>query len=52
MKIKQDHKQKKTSLLREQIMESMLASFKIEGISIPHESATATLKKIEVILRK
>ncbi|MBB6239754.1 hypothetical protein HDC90_004415 [Pedobacter sp. AK013] len=51
MKIKQDQKQKKASL-RVQIMESMLASFKIEGISIPHDSALSALKKIEFSLEK
>ena len=38
--------------LREQILASMLASFKIEGISIPAEAAIATLKKIELNLGK
>jgi hypothetical protein len=52
MKIKQDYKQKKASLLREQIMESMLASFKIEGISISRESAISALKRIEFSLEK
>ncbi|WP_157280306.1 hypothetical protein [Pedobacter borealis] len=52
MKIKQDEKQKKASLLRAQIMESTLASFKIEGISIPYELAVSVLKKIEFSLEK
>lgn len=37
---------------REQILHSMLASFKIEGITIPADLAYATLKKIEVTLGK
>lgn len=37
---------------REQILLSMLASFKIEGINIPTDLANATLKKIEVTLGK
>jgi len=37
---------------REQIIQSMLASFKIEGINIPADLANATLKKIEVTLGK
>lgn len=52
MKIKQADKQKKADLLRIEIMESMLASFKIEGISIPHDLAVSTLKKIEFSLKK
>jgi len=39
-------------ILREQIMQSALASFKIEGILISKEKAFATLKKIETILEK
>jgi hypothetical protein len=52
MKFNQDHKRKKVNPLRIEIMKSMLASFKIEGISISNESATAALKKIEVSLEK
>ena len=37
---------------REQILQSMRASFKIEGINIPADLANATLKKIEVTLGK
>lgn len=38
--------------LREKIVESMVASFKIEGIIIPPEKAAATLKKLELIEQK
>lgn len=38
--------------LREQILQSMMASFKIEGINIPIEAALATLKKVELNLGK
>jgi hypothetical protein len=38
--------------LREQILHSMMASFKIEGIKIPIETALATLKKVELNLGK
>lgn len=37
---------------REQILKSMIASFKIEGINIPADIANSTLKKIEVTLGK
>jgi hypothetical protein len=43
---------KKKQVLREQILRSMLASFKIEGISIPADLAAATLKKVELSLGK
>ncbi|WP_293310695.1 hypothetical protein [Pedobacter sp. UBA5917] len=49
--MKHNHKQKKIDLLRMEIMESMLASFKIEGISIAHDLAVSTLKKIEFNLK-
>ena len=35
---------------REQIMQSALASFRIEGINISKEKASATLKKVELSL--
>lgn len=38
--------------LREQILQSMVASFKIEGINIPMETALLTLKKVELNLGK
>jgi len=39
-------------ILREQILNSMIASFKIEGINISAETAEETLKKIEPTLGK
>ncbi len=41
-------KDKKSS--REQIMQSTLASFRIEGINIPKEMALIALKKVELSL--
>lgn len=41
-----------SKLLREKIVESMVASFRIEGIVISPEKAAATLKKLELIGRK
>ena len=38
--------------LREEIVKSSVASFKIEGIHISNEIAAATLKKIEANLGK
>ncbi len=38
--------------LRHQILASMQASFKIEGINIPDEVALAILQKIELTLEK
>lgn len=40
------------ALQRQQILQSMLASFKIEGIHIAPDAAQATLKKIETNLEK
>lgn len=37
---------------REEILQSMLASFKLEGIHIPADAAKAILKKVEVNLGK
>ena len=45
-------KEKKTSTLRQEILRSLLASFKIEGIDIPASIAEATLKKVELSLGK
>jgi len=42
----------KDKFVRKQILRSMLASFKIEGIIIPEDAARATLKKIELTLEK
>jgi hypothetical protein len=38
--------------LREQILQSLIASFKIEGIDIPAQFAAAALKKLELSLGK
>ncbi|SHG28419.1 hypothetical protein [Chryseobacterium vrystaatense] len=38
---------KNTPALRQQIMKSAVASFKIEGIKISADTAAKTLKKIE-----
>ena len=43
-------KVKKTS--REQIMQSTIASFRIEGINISKEKALIALKKIELSLER
>ena len=45
-------KSKSNKSLRQQILDSMLASFKIEGINIPTDIALKTLKKIEISLGK
>jgi len=45
-------KSKKGQSLREQILKSLMASFKIEGIDIPLNVAEQTLKKVEVNLGK
>ena len=42
----------KVSALREQILKSLIASFKIEGIDIPLSVAEQTLKKLEPTLGK
>ena len=44
--------QKNEQSLREQILYSMIASFKIEGIEISKQVANATLKKVSVSLGK
>lgn len=41
-----------SKILREQILNSMIASFKIEGITISDENAKEMLKKIEPTLGK
>ena len=43
---------KKDKSLRQQILQSMLASFEIEGIHIPVDLAVATLRKVELTLGK
>ncbi len=47
-------KKKKTdkTAVRAQILQCMIASFKIEGITIPADLANATLRKIEISLEK
>ena len=45
-------KSKKDSSRRAQILKSLMASFKIEGIDIPLSVAEQTLKKVELILGK
>ena len=52
MKPKGKKSEKKSSALREEILRSMLSSFKIEGIHIPESLAFASLKKIELSLGK
>ena len=42
----------KKSVLREEILHSMVSSFKIEGIHISESLALASLKKIELNLGK
>jgi len=37
---------------REQILESLIASFKMEGIDIPEQFAAKTLEKLELTLGK
>jgi hypothetical protein len=51
MKIKQKKSTTKSSL-REEILHSAIASFRIEGIHITTEQALAALKKIEANLGK
>ncbi|WP_252790801.1 hypothetical protein [Mucilaginibacter flavidus] len=43
---------KDTALLREKILKSMVASFKIEGINISDSDAVASLKKVSLSLEK
>lgn len=40
------------NLLREKILKSMIASFKIEGINISSGDAAAALKKVSLSLEK
>jgi len=46
------NKSKKGHSLRQQILKSLMASFKIEGIDIPLSVAEQTLKKVELNLGK
>ena len=43
---------KNSESLREKILKSMVASFKIEGINISNAAAAASLKKVELNLGK
>jgi predicted nuclease with RNAse H fold len=45
-------KSKKGKSLREKILKSLMASFKIEGIDIPLNVAEKKLKKVELNLGK
>lgn len=45
-------KEKNKLSSREKIMQSALASFRIEGIHIPKEAALLVLKKVELSLGK
>ena len=45
-------KSNQVTLLREQILKSLIASFKIEGIDIPLSVAEQALKKVEINLEK
>ena len=52
MKSKANKNSKSNKSLRQQILQSMLASFKIEGINIPANDAASALRKVELILGK
>jgi hypothetical protein len=52
VKTKQEKPPKTSKELRQEILNSMIASFKIEGINISSDFAASTLKKIEVTLGK
>jgi hypothetical protein len=52
MKSKVDKSPKQNNSVRQEILKSMIASFKIEGIDISAEKASATLKKVELSLEK
>ena len=52
MKSKSKKSADSTKSLREQILKSMLASFKIEGINIPADLAISALDKVEINLGK
>jgi hypothetical protein len=43
---------KDTNLMREKILKSMIASFKIEGINISAADAAESLKKVSLSLEK
>jgi hypothetical protein len=52
VKTKLEKTPKTSKELRQEILNSMIASFKIEGINISSDFATSTLKKLEVTLGK
>jgi hypothetical protein len=52
VKTKQEKSPKTNKELRQEILNSMIASFKIEGINISSDFAISTLKKLEVTLEK
>ncbi|MDN3580448.1 hypothetical protein [Mucilaginibacter flavus] len=52
MKSKTSKTTKQNNSLREDILKSMVASFRIEGIHISDEKATAALKRVELNLGK
>ena len=52
MKIKAKKQLQNKADVREQVMRSMVASFKIEGISISAEKATKSLEKVSAKLGK
>ncbi len=52
MKSKPKKNGKAKNGLREQILQSMLSSFRIEGIHIPPDAAAAALRKVELNLGK
>jgi hypothetical protein len=43
---------KKETSIREQIMNSAIDSFRLEGIKIPKSKAIKTLRKVEITLGK
>jgi hypothetical protein len=52
MNIKKNGTIKKNEKRREEILKSMIASFKIEGINISLDKALQSLKKVEINLGK
>ncbi len=52
MKSKSVKPSKTSKELRQEILDSMVASFKIEGINISNNIAISTLKKLEATLGK
>jgi len=50
--MKADKNRQDDKTRREKILESLIASFKMEGIDIPEQFAARTLKKLELTLGK